>query len=106
MQTNQLNNRYQIQTSLTPRQWLSMVVLVLFVVAQFLTIVHAVEHPFHAADASCDSYIAAEKIKTSLADSCAQIVLHYFIESVSSQPDTGYFAAVSLSYWSRAPPLS
>lgn len=77
----------------------------LFVLVQYASVLHAVDHPFHEDDPSCDIFHAVEKSKSLLAD--GQVVIRSavyresrILESVQQGP-----AKAARRYLTRAPPF-
>jgi hypothetical protein len=81
------------------------VMALLFVLVQYASVLHAVDHPFHEDDPSCDIFHAVEKSKSLLAD--GQVVIRSavyresrILESVQQGP-----AKAARRYLTRAPPF-
>jgi hypothetical protein len=81
------------------------VMAVLFLLVQYTSVLHAVDHPFHEDDPSCEIFHAVEKSKSLLAD--GQVVIRSAVyrqsrihESVQQVP-----AKAARHYLTRAPPV-
>jgi len=83
---------------------IAIAVLLLFVLAQFTTVSHAAEHPFHHDEVDCQAFVVAEKSKAH-SSACSllvgqlllsdEVVNGHIIEKIRFSP---------LAYLSRAPP--
>lgn len=100
-----LHNIQMADASSTQRRWVPALLLVVFVMMQFFSVVHATEHPFHDAEVSCDSFHAIEKSKTTAADYSSYLTVSRFIENNVADREIEICSAILQCYQSRAPPL-
>lgn len=83
----------------------ALAVLLLFVLAQYATVSHAAEHPFHHDEVDCQAFVVAEKSKTH-SSACSlpvgQLLLSDEVVNDHNIIEKNRFS--SLAYLSRAPP--
>jgi hypothetical protein len=82
------------------------VMAVLFVLVQYASVLHAVDHPFHEDDPSCDVFHAIEKSKSLLADGPVVITSGVYLESRILESVQHVTAKAARRYLARAPPVS
>jgi hypothetical protein len=92
------NRRYKILiTSITA---------LVIVLAQFGTVVHAADHPFHADEVSCEIFHAVEKSKFLATDSEHSTLPVRYSDQVYLEIIDPVVSTPARAYHSRAPPVS
>lgn len=79
--------------------------LVVFLWAQFAAVQHSVEHPFHQSAQSCEAFLCVEKTP-SLTAAIVQFAPRTEADEIISSPTTIAYSSTLTPYYSRAPPLS
>ena len=82
------------------------VMAMLFVLVQYSSVLHAVDHPFHEDDPSCEIFHAVEKSKSLLADDQVVITSGVYRESRILESAQQVRSKAARRYLARAPPVS
>ena len=88
------------------KQLVSYLITALLLLGQFATVVHAADHPYHAADEFCEAYIHYQQqdVTADLAATPLLNVVPHGEIAVATRADQN--SQPSSDYYSRAPPFA
>jgi fermentation-respiration switch protein FrsA (DUF1100 family) len=86
------------------KQLVSFLTAMLVVVGQFVTVVHATDHPYHAHDDSCTIYQATEKHKLTHVPEGLHFEVVLTGEDRATVAASNHSSILTSTYLARAPP--
>ena len=80
--------------------------VLLFLLVQYTSILHATDHPFHADEVSCETFHAIEKSKFVTAETEHSALSVLYVDQLHHRIVSSVVSSTARSYHPRAPPVS